>query len=447
MTPVPKLKIVLGVHQFFPDHGAGTEVLTLELARGLRLRGHDVRVMTAAPQIDQPLTMDPRFVLDNYDGFPVHRLHYGLGGWQNLIMVERKAPVRVRLVRDLLASLNPDIVHFNHIMGFTPDAIPAAKKLGFPVLFTPTDFWTICPRYTLFKPGQRQVCNGQTDPAQCLLCFRPMPPSAARILLTLCGGPFGPLIPRGPGLSLLRGWTREMMASVNQADAMLPSTRFLARMLIGYGMEETKVRVTPYGVDVGELPEALPLPHRFTEETPLEIGFIGTLSETKGPHVIMEALHHLGEERRNLRCSVYGRMDDSSAYCNNLKELARPLGEHVRFRGTFPHEEIGARLRGFHLLVVPSIWYESAPLVLVSGLNAGTPLVVSDLGGLTEMISEPRYGRSFTPGDGASLARVLKEFLDSPDTIRAMRENMRGLGRTTDDYVEDMETLYFRLHS
>ena len=42
------MKILLIVHQFFPKHRTGTEVLTLELARGLLRKGHHVEVLTGA---------------------------------------------------------------------------------------------------------------------------------------------------------------------------------------------------------------------------------------------------------------------------------------------------------------------------------------------------------------------------------------------------------------
>jgi len=42
---------------------------------------------------------------------------------------------------------------------------------------------------------------------------------------------------------------------------------------------------------------------------------------------------------------------------------------------------MGEILGGLHLLIVPSIWYESTPLVLCSSLGAGIPALVSRLGG------------------------------------------------------------------
>jgi len=113
--------------------------------------------------------------------------------------------------------------------------------------------------------------------------------------------------------------------------------------------------------------------------------------------------------------------------------------------GTFPHEEIGIVLRNLHLVVVPSVWYECAPLVLCSALAAGIPVLVSNLGGMTEIIQEGINGFSFAARDSNELAILIAKLLDAPDWFREMSNHSNNKVRTPDDYANDIEAEYLRV--
>jgi glycosyltransferase involved in cell wall biosynthesis len=59
-------------------------------------------------------------------------------------------------------------------------------------------------------------------------------------------------------------------------------------------------------------------------------------------------------------------------------------------------------------VVVPSIWWENSPVVIQEAMRAGTPLVVSDIGGMAEKVRPGVDGLHFTRGSVQDLARVLK---------------------------------------
>lgn len=110
--------------------------------------------------------------------------------------------------------------------------------------------------------------------------------------------------------------------------------------------------------------------------------------------------------------------------------------------GTFPHDQIGEVMSGQHLLVVPSLWYESTPLVLCSALAAGIPALVSQLGGMTEVIQEGVNGLSFPPGDASALKGILLRLLDAPEMLAGLHRTTVARRRFTADYVEDVESAY-----
>jgi glycosyltransferase involved in cell wall biosynthesis len=445
--PESLLKILLGAHVFFPGHSAGTEILTLELARGLRMRGHRVDIVAGEREERVPERSTPWMTEDRYDDFPVHRLHYGVGKLRDPISHHLDSPRRVSLVRHLVSRLKPDVVHFNHLFGFSAQVIPEIRGMGIPVIFTPTDYWVACPKSILYRTYDKQICDGPgKDAVDCLFCLLPVPKWAGKLAWKMAASthrnPMGPLA----SLHSLTKRSTFIAECVNAADKVLPATNFLAGILVRHGVDANRLRVVPYGVDVGNLPERIPVPHGFSEENPLRLGFIGQISEIKGIHLLLEALTLLRDKRDLVTLHIYGKQDQEDPYYRRLQKTAREMIDNqVLFHGTFPHGNIGEILRSMHFLVVPSLWYESTPLVLCSALSAGIPVLVSRLGGMTEIVEEGVDGFSFPAGDAKELSATISNLLDNPGMIHQIRKNMKIRNRSVSDYVRDVESEYLSL--
>ncbi len=433
------MKILIGVHQFFPKSRAGTEVLSLELARGLRNLGHSVQILTC--EEESTGGKEPWLSHDIYDDFQIHRLHFGLPVRQNIIAPHLEVPIRINLVKKLLSEIHPDLVHLNHIMGFSAKIIPEIRTMGIYVVFTPTDYWTVCPKITLFRTYEKQVCEGPGDGTNCVRCYRPVSYERARWLLKFANTPLRYLNRHLQSLYSLSHRLDFMVNCVNASNRVLTETKFLSDILIRHGVRKNLVKVVETGVDIGALPEPISTPDSFNETIPLKLGFIGTLSEVKGPHLILEALAQLGENSKKIQLEIYGALKEDS-FCQMLQEKAKSLGKRVIFKGVFPHENIGKILRSFHTLIIPSVWYESAPLVLCSALAAGTPVLISRLEGMTELVAEGVQGYSFTPGDVQALRLLLGKILDDSKMLSKIYEHPPLRMRTTDQYVVDVEKEY-----
>ena len=438
------MKVLLCVHQFFPGSRTGTEVLTLELARGLRGRGHSVQILAGEAEDEVSECTQAWLTQHLYEEFVVHRLHYGMQRRRDPIALHFDAPSRVGLFREIAVRFMPDIVHFNHVLGFSARVLSGARDLGVPTFFTATDFWVVCPKVTLFREFDKRVCSGPGDGKDCIRCFSAAPQWLATLAHTASSTALTALSGKLSSVRSLRERPSKMAEQVNTATKIFVSTRFLAEILTRHGIDPGRVRVIPYGVELGTLPERVAMAPQFSAERPLQLGFIWSLVELKGAHVILEALIQLGERSRAVRLDLYGAAVASSAYVRSLKELASRIAGEVRFAGTFPHEEIGSVLRGFHLLVVPSVWYESAPLVLCSALAAGTPVLVSALGGLTEPVAEGVNGFSFPAGDAAALAARISHLLKQPELLSSLAQSADGRHRNLSNYVDDIESEYLK---
>lgn len=438
------MKILLGIHSFFPRHSAGTEVLTLELARALRTRGHDVTILACARHENIDAKTTPWFTKEEYDSFPVHYLNYGVRHIRDSVASHVNAPDRTALLRQLVMTLSPDVVHFKHIHGFSAAAIAEVKKLRIPVYFSATDYWAVCPRTNLIRAFDEQVCQGPMHPKDCVRCARPnIPAWAAQATIQLVRPSMG-VSSSLARLYSLKTRVQGMAENINAADRIFVSTRFLATLLETYGVEKNSIKVMPYGVRLGDLPEKSVVPEVFSTAQPLKIVFIGSLIRLKGAHVLLEALTHLTAAQRScLKVHIYGKtLDESPAYGNLLQQMAEPFKAIVQFMGTFPHPEIGRVLRSAHACVVPSIWYESAPLVLCSALAAGTAVLVSDMGGMTEVVQDGANGFVFSAGNAKALAEAIGKLLNNPAWFREMAGSLGDDYRTPEDYAADIEAEY-----
>jgi glycosyltransferase involved in cell wall biosynthesis len=439
------MKILLVVHQFFPEYRTGTEVLTLELARGLLRKGHHVEILTGTACADEPAAKPPWLTETAYDGITVHRVNYSESALEP-VALHSSDPARVELVRRVVSRAAPEIVHVNHFLGLSSGIIPAIRALHTPVVYTATDFWAICPQFILLHTFDGKVCSGPGSGLDCIRCcvswFSHRPAHVAWIAKSLAR----------TGVFRSRWTMREVesltlrpkaiAAHVNTSNMIISATKFLADMLVRNGIAARLIRIIPYGVDIGGVAQRREVPLRFTPATPLRLAFMGTMTERKGPHVILDALAALGDRAREIELRLYGEGNRDNPYFRGILAKTERLGGSAVMMGTFPHDRIGEVMSDQHLLIVPSLWYESTPLVLCSALGAGIPALVSRLGGMTEIIEEGVNGMSFPAGDAIALKGVLLRLLDAPEILTGMHRTTVARRRFTADYVEDIEVAY-----
>lgn len=108
-------------------------------------------------------------------------------------------------------------------------------------------------------------------------------------------------------------------------------------------------------------------------------------------------------------------------------EVARlRLGESVIFAGM--RTDIPEVMRASEIVVLPSVYGENLPTVLMEAGACGRPVVASDVGGISDIVTDGVTGLLAAPGDSAGVARAVNELLDDParaDALgRAARERI-----------------------
>ncbi len=206
-----------------------------------------------------------------------------------------------------------------------------------------------------------------------------------------------------------------------------------------FGVPEHRIDIIPNGVAVDEfaLPEAEVRSLRRTladDDTRLVL-FAGRLEYEKGVQTVLHALERLVARVGAVRFLVAG----VGTYSDELRRLVLELGlEHrVHFTGFLEERSLRLHYAAADVAVAPSI-YEPFGLVATEAMACGTPVVVSDTGGLREIVASGS-GLTFPPQDAEQLADRIAEVLDDPELARALVDRGRRRIRALYDWRDVAE--------
>jgi glycosyltransferase involved in cell wall biosynthesis len=429
------MRVLLTTHQFFPRHFAGTEVAARDTGLELLERGHEVHVLTVDPA---PGHSGPEVGCVDYDhrGLRVHALRI-----PDRLPARRGGadPVRLEYADDAVAAhvgewarrLAPDVVHMFHLARLSGATLDALRELGVPLVFTATDFWSVCVRSILMRTDG-ELCGGPDRiSSNCLECrgaekwFGIEPPTRRnrrralyRRLARDAAAGTGSDPVRAETVRAVLGRGAYLRERLERVDAILAPTSLMREMLVRNGLPADLIRVHPYSIDVSRF-DAVRRTRRRGERG-LRFAYVGTLRRPKGVHVLIEAFRRLRD--RDATLEVIGDVDSEPDYFRELYELAAG-DDRIRFAGGIPNEQIPARLERIDVQVVPSIWYENAPLTIYSAQAAGIPVVASDLGGMSEVVAHEQNGLLFHSGDVDDLAGNLQRLAREPGLVEHLSVN------------------------
>ena len=427
------MRILLTTHVFLPDYSAGTEVLTFNTAKELQRLGHEVEICTGY-RAKPGLTDTQHFDNYEYEGIQVNRFIHNaesMGGQSNFVEAEYNNLFFASWFRGYLKYFKPDVVHFFHLGLISASAIDVCNNLNIPMVMTPTDFWLICPTTQLRLPNESMCTGPDRDGVNCLkhAVYRNQPSYLARIfnrlpywiVVAMIWGTnqgvfsFSKYAPMVRALNRRSGFLKQRM---NMLDRVVVPTRLMEQMLVNNGLTPDKVIFSRFGIHPLT---ARPKTHSEDALGKLRIGFIGSLSEHKGAHLLISAFHLL-RENIALELKIYGRSDVDPKYFDKLKQIANS-DSRIHFCGTFQNEDIGKIFSELDVLVVPSIWYENTPLVIYSAQAAGCPVIATNLGGMAEVIQHEINGLLFEVGDITGLADIINRLCQDRELLKQLASN------------------------
>jgi glycosyltransferase involved in cell wall biosynthesis len=200
---------------------------------------------------------------------------------------------------------------------------------------------------------------------------------------------------------------------------LTPSDSSKRDVVADFGVPPERVRVIPLGVDDGFRPPTAPrVPGRI-------VAMASADAPMKGIATLLEAFAKLRTERPELELLLVTRPRPGGETYQLVDRLA--IGDHVRFAYDVSDLELVEIMGSAEVACVPSL-YEGFSLPTAELMACGTPLVVSDAGGIPEVVGPDGLCADLVPpGDVEALAGALSRLLDDPQ--RRQRYGAAGRAR------------------
>ena len=225
-------------------------------------------------------------------------------------------------------------------------------------------------------------------------------------------------------------------APMNQADVLIAVSKAGERGLVTVGRATRPIVVIPYSVE----PLSSPPSAQFSSlnERKFTITCIARLAHQKGHMDLLNAMSVVVQAMPASQLLLAGDGALRTELLARVEELN--LQNHVRFLGIVTRKELPDLLAQTDVVTLPSYW-EGLSVALIESLSAGKPLVVSNVGGNPELVSDGTNGLIVPPQDPEALARAFIRLAGNKDLRRLMGiESKRKFneGRFSSNEVADL---------
>jgi glycosyltransferase involved in cell wall biosynthesis len=358
---------------FYPPYNFGGDgIFVQRLSNELADRGHQVEVIHCVDSYRLLAGREPEASNDHHPGVLVHGLRSRFGPLSPLATQQTGLPVfKSAAIRQILAK-GFDVIHFHNVsLVGGPKVLQYGQGIK---LYTMHEYWLVCPTHTLFR-FNRAPC-AQRHCSLCELVYR-RPPQWWR------------------HSSLLR-------AAAKHVDAFLALCRFCQHKHQELGLE----------IPMVHLPGFVPHEHALVPDDAAAGGdaarepyylYVGRLTRLKGLHTLIPIFRR----QPQTHLWVAGAGGDEA----QLRRMAAGA-DNIRFLGHQGWQELRALYRRATALIVPSIWYEMFPQVILEAFSQRTPVIVTDRGGMPEMLQES--GGGFIYRTEGELLEAMRQLMANP---------------------------------
>jgi glycosyltransferase involved in cell wall biosynthesis len=314
-----------------------------------------------------------------------------------------------------IEGFRPDIVHVHHLLYFGLETLDLVRRVApaARILVTLHDFFALCPQEGQLLTTDGRLCTGPSLDA-CRRCF----PG------------------RGGTDLVLRDLA--VRGAFSGVDLLISPSEFLRDRFVAAGWDRARFRVLRNGIA-----EAPPAPHRRIRPGGRRdrFGFFGHVNRFKGPMVALDASARLSQAGVAHELALHG----GTAYQPDefLSEFKAALSAApgARHHGLYAAEDLPARMAAVDWVVMPSIWWENAPLVAMEAFRHRRPVICGGVGGMAEAVRDGVDGLHFAVGDAASLASAMERAAEEDGLWDALVAGIRP-PRTTAAMAEEHLAVY-----
>ena len=383
----------------------GADKYFLDISEALRTAGHEVAVFSMR---------HPKNLPSPWEKYFVSRVSYNEPKLRDRLIAPGRMIYSLETVKkfkSLIKDFKPDIIHLHNIYHqLSPSLIDVAKKAKIPVVMHLHDYKLFCPNHTLYT--KKQICHK---------CFKH---NYYEAVLNKC---FNNSWPQSLGVCL-EMYIHHCLWKVYERDVNLfitPSA-FMKEVALKFDWPANKFKVLRNFSD----PKLLEAP--LSEAKGDYLLYAGRLSAEKGIKVLLKALKF----DSSLKLKIAGSGPEEAS----LKKLATALeiDKQVEFLGQLDKSQLDLLIADAQALIIPSVWLENMPLILLEALSAGKTVIASRLGGFKEIIKDGHNGFLFEANNPKALAETIKTALAADAEVIALAARKTASEMPLDKHLAEL---------
>ncbi len=392
-----KKRILVAAHNHPALHPGGTEIFAHDLFRAYQRAGHEALFLGATNQTHRQVRPGTSFQAIGPEGDEV--LLWS-GHFDRFFMSQIDLYGVVPDLTELLRDFRPDVVHIHHLLLLGAE-FPHIVRRTLPdcrIVMTLHDYYPLCHHDGLMvRTSGKELCH-KSSPDRCHSCFKDIP--LDRFVLR----------------------EQHLKALLRTVDRFISPSQFLRQRFIDWGLNGDQIDVIANGLPPRDAPSRKGQPEN---DRPV-FGYFGNLNPWKGTSVLLEAARQLIDEGLRFELRVHGGAPfQADSFKDEIARLFKKTAPSVQQRGAYRREDIGELIAAVDCTIVPSIWWENAPLVIGEAQTQRKPVIASNIGGMAEMVQDGVNGITVSPNDPRALAAAMRRMAESPDLRRRLSANAR----------------------
>ena len=392
----------------------GTELVAHDLFRTIRDRGEaETMFLGCVSRLHRPNRPEVGF---QAVGRSRDELLLWVGGFDRFMLGHTEATPFVRSLTELLTSFRPDVVHFHHFALIGLEALMVTRRVlpNARIVATLHDYHPICVNDGLMVTTAGTLCD-RASPDACHGCLPDMAPHrfAARTL--------------------------HMRNLLQLVDRFVAPSRFLKERFVAWGLAADRIDVIPNGLP--DLAKAPVQPERPRQT----FGVFGNVAPHKGTLIALSAIERVAREVPGATLRLHGGLNfPNDAFRRNFETTLCEAGDAATHGGPYRREDLAVLMAEVDWVVVPSTWWEKAPLVILEAFRHKRPVICSGIGGMAELVSDGVNGLHVRPGDVAALSRAMRHAAQEDGLWNRLVAGIPAVA-SIDDSVKKHMTLYSHL--
>ncbi|MEE9552884.1 MAG: glycosyltransferase [candidate division Zixibacteria bacterium] len=227
--------------------------------------------------------------------------------------------------------------------------------------------------------------------------------------------------------------------ALKKADCITATSHFLVKAVKMLNPDIENIRIIAFGIDINQF--------RFSERPArdiVEIGIAKSLWPKYGIDILLKAFKELSVSYKNIRLSIAGKGKYKEEYVRMVDELR--ISDLVKFEGFIDHKKLQDYFSRIDIFAMPSISDgESFGVAAIEASSTGLPVVVSEVGGVPEVVVDGKTGFLVQRKNVSELAKALEKLINDPN----LRSKMGKAGRKFvennykwEDNLHAMQDLY-----